>query len=291
MTTVPIAAPAIADQVEVRIFTDILNALSQYPAIAEAVRQHVLSDEIRHLPAAFVQLAATVERYMEQTNRILAELQSGQARHDADIADLKDGQARLEAGQAKLEAGQERLEAGQAKLKAGQEQLENGQAQLQWEVKSVADGQKRLQDGINGLSGSEYERRIARSLRRNSHRHFQINDGQLVHSITIPNNNYIPDLLDKATSQGIIGKDDADNAERIDIVIQGDGSDRRPAYAAIEASVTIEAHDITRARERADIISKAAGAPAKAAVCGARIDAETCALAGQYGVTVVILPA
>ena len=141
------------------------------------------------------------------------------------------------------------------------------------------------------MSGSDYERRIARSLRRNSWRYFKINDGQLVQSITIPNNNHIPDLLDQATSQGIIGSDDADNAEETDIVILGPDSDGQPMYAAIEASVTIESRDIIRARERADIISRAAGIPAAAAVCGSRIDDETSALAAQYGVTVVIRPA
>ena len=50
---------------------------------AEAVRQHVLDDELRRLPAAFQQLAATVEDYMAQTNRILAELPAGQVQLQA----------------------------------------------------------------------------------------------------------------------------------------------------------------------------------------------------------------
>ena len=73
--------------------------------------------------------------------------------------------------------------------------------------------------------------------------------------------------------------------------IQGEDSDHRPAYVAVEASVTIEAQDIIRAHERAEIISKAAGIPAIAAACGSRIDDETSALARQYGVTVIIVPA
>ena len=99
MTAAPVPAiiPESGEDIPIQTFADILRAMSREPALAEAVRQHVLDDELRRLPAAFQQLAATVEDYMAQTNRILAELQ---------------------AGQAKLEAGQEGLRVGQLELQA-----------------------------------------------------------------------------------------------------------------------------------------------------------------------------
>ena len=93
----PVIAPESGGDIPIQTFADILRAMSRNPDLAEAVRQHVLDDELRRLPAAFQQLAATVEDYMAQTNRILAELQ---------------------AGQAKLEAGQEELRVGQLELQA-----------------------------------------------------------------------------------------------------------------------------------------------------------------------------
>ena len=75
---VPAIAPESGGDIPIQTFADILRAMSREPALAEAVRQHVLDDELRRLPAAFQQLAATVEDYMVQTNRILAELQAGQ---------------------------------------------------------------------------------------------------------------------------------------------------------------------------------------------------------------------
>ena len=95
--TTPASIPASAEQTPVHTIADILRAMAHDPAIAKAVRQHVLDEELRQLPAAFRQLAATVEEYMVQTNRILADLQAGQARHDADIAELKTGQDELRA--------------------------------------------------------------------------------------------------------------------------------------------------------------------------------------------------
>ena len=75
---VPAIAPESGGDIPIQTFADILRAMSRNPDLAEAVRQHVLDDELRRLPAAFQQLAATVEDYMAQTNRILAELQAGQ---------------------------------------------------------------------------------------------------------------------------------------------------------------------------------------------------------------------
>ena len=90
MTAAPVIAPESGEDIPIQTFTDILRAMSRNPDLAEAVRQHVLDDELRRLPAAFQQLAATVEDYMAQTNRILAELQAGQE-------ELRAGQLELQA--------------------------------------------------------------------------------------------------------------------------------------------------------------------------------------------------
>ena len=156
--TTPASIPASAEQTPVETIADILRAMAHDPAIAKAVRQHVLDEELRQLPAAFRQLATKVEEYTAQTNRILADLQAGQARHNADIAELKDGQARLEAGQARhdaaiaelkdgqagLEAGQARHETAVAELKDGQAGLEAGQARHETAIAELKIGQDEL---------------------------------------------------------------------------------------------------------------------------------------------------
>ena len=104
MTAAPAIVPESGEDIPIQTFADILRAMSRDRALAEAVRQHVLDDELRRLPAAFQQLAATVEDYMAQTNRILAELQAGQTK--------------LEVGQEELRVGQEELRVGQLELQA-----------------------------------------------------------------------------------------------------------------------------------------------------------------------------
>ena len=65
--------------------------LERDPALRDALRRHILTDELLQVPVR-------LERIEE------------------DIGALKEGQARLEEGQARLEEGQARLEEGQARL-------------------------------------------------------------------------------------------------------------------------------------------------------------------------------
>ena len=90
MTTALALVPESGEHITIETFADILRAMSRDRGLAEAVRQHVLDDELRRLPAAFQQLAATVEDYMAQTNTILAGLQAGQD-------ELRAGQLELQA--------------------------------------------------------------------------------------------------------------------------------------------------------------------------------------------------
>ena len=60
--TTAIAIPESAERAPVNTVADILRAMARDPAIAEAVRQHILDDELRRLPAAFLRLAAKAEQ-------------------------------------------------------------------------------------------------------------------------------------------------------------------------------------------------------------------------------------
>ena len=205
---------------------------------------------------ALCNLPETVDSLQDSTAAHTADVNEGQSGYGADRAEIGTGSARQDIGQP-----------------------------------DIHEVQRRILCDIHQLASADYERRIARNLRRNSLRYFGISNAQLVQSVTIPEEDHlILDLLDLAHSQGVIQPNEADNAYMTDIVIQGQDSANQLAYVAIEASVTIEERDIIKAHQRADIISKATGLPTSAAVCGSRIDDETSALASEYDVTVVILP-
>ena len=258
MTTVAAATP-------INTFADILSALERSPDLADRMRQHILTQELQALPAAF----ARMQDDIVDIKALLARVVERQERAESDIIDLKAGQARMEAGQAQHSADIADLKAGQAE---------------------IVEKQTSMQGQLNRLAGTDYERKIARSLRRRAYRHFGVNDAELTHSVTLPNSSRIPDLLDAACDQGIITDDEVNQAQVIDIVISGVTDANQPVYVAIEASVTVGYSDVSRARERAAIISRAAGVPVSAGVVGTEIPAAVRQNADDNGVAVVIMP-
>ena len=86
-------------------FQDILDALEQNPSFRDALRRHILTEELLQLPAQFMLLRADVD-----------ELKSGQERLEAGVDQLAEGQQRLESTVSQLAEGQERLESTTASM-------------------------------------------------------------------------------------------------------------------------------------------------------------------------------
>ena len=212
-----------------------------------------------------------------------AELKGGMAQANERLDSLETGQAELKGGMAQANERLDSLETGQAELKAGQAELTSGQAELK-------AGQVSMRGQLNRLTGSDYERRVVRRLRRSAERRFGLYNAMVLHGITMPDNSSIPDLLDAALQSGDITENEANDAELADIIIGGNSNAATMAYAVIEASVTVDRHDVDRAVARAAIISKAANAPATAAVAGTSISEADRQHADNNSVTVIILP-
>ena len=245
--TTPASIPASAEQTPVHTIADILRAMAHDPAIAKAVRQHVLDEELRQLPAAFRQLAATVEEYMVQTNRILADLQTGQARHDADIAELKDGQARLEAGQA-------RHENAIAELKDGQARLEAGQARHDTAIAELKIGQDELRAKATITDARKMVGRICDLANLRRPRFLESTD--------------VFDIFDDADTSHI-PPNELLSCQETDLVVRAVSKDDQSRhYVLLECSAGITAADIRRLRRNADLFTRLTGCTTHAVAVG-----------------------
>ena len=272
----------------IQTFKDILDAMERDPQLQEALRQYVLDEEIRRLPAAFqelretvAELARTLQEFMASTNARLERLEAGQD-------ELKAGQGDLKVGQERLEAGQDELNTKYDELKVGQERLEAGQGELNTKYDELKDGQNRMQGQLNRVTGTDYERRVVRRLRRSARWRFGLERAAVVHSVTLSNIDDLLTLLDEAYQAGTISEAETDDAERVDIVISDEAAGRM-AYVATEVSVNIDRHDVERAARRAAVIARAADCPATAAVAGESITDEVRAHADASSVAVVVI--
>ena len=245
----------------------LIRAVRENPEFRQTLRRELLTQELLELPERFAAYAAATDRRLESLERDVADLKAGQVRleqgqarieetlvrHDNDIADLKSGQARLEQGQVRLEQGQVRLEQGQVRLEATQ---------------------ARQGGDISRLAGKDYEALAARVARRRLRSVLGITDAQRIENL--------PDVLEAAQFDGRITDQEAGAVELADLVLRGTDPDGEETFIVAEASVTVQAGDVARARRRAEIMQKATGISAVPVVIGESIEPDA---AGEGNVT------
>ena len=262
--TTPIAIPESAERTPVDTVADILRAMARDPAVAEAVRQHVLDEELRRLPAAFAQLADKVEQHIEESSRTHTELRAGQARLETGQEELRAGQARLEAGQDELRAGQARHDADIAELRTGQEELRAGQARLEAGQDELRAGQARHDANIAVLLAKTTAIDARRMMSRfcnliNLRRPRWLDDPDIYELIE----NADEDVLADIPANELLSCHEADLV--LSAISKADGSQQ---YVIIECSAGITRRDIQRIRRNADHFARITGCVTHAAAVG-----------------------
>ncbi len=245
-----------SDPTPIYSFEDILTAMEKDPGLQAAMRQHVLGQEFLQLPAIVRELQQTVALLAQTVNEFISATNLRLERLEEDVAELK---------------------TDVAVLKTDVKELKDGQARLQKDV-------NRLDGNMNRLIGSDYERKAARRASRLAQRHLGLRAMTLIYAITKPDDSTLAELLDNAVASGRISLDDAEAIENADIILSGP-----EGYAVAEVSVTLDAEDIRRARERADLLSRATATIVPAtAICSSSLD-EAVSAASQRSVTIMTL--
>ena len=215
-------------------FQDILDAIERNPALRDALRRHILTDELLQMPVR-------LERVEEDIGTIKGDV----ATLKEDVSTLKEGQARLEGDVATLKEGQARLES---------------------DVGTLKEDVSRIGGNVSNLMGSDYESHVAAYIHRSLRRELKINATVIS---TQKNRQPLIELLDRAEGQGNITPEDNDKLNDVDIVLTVDDSDE---YILGEISITVQQDDVRRATEWAAILAEATGSRVTPVAIGAAED-------------------
>ena len=251
--------------VTINTFQNIIDALEENPALRDAIRRHILSDELLNVPGQVLHLIRDVQK-----------LQSDVTTLQSDVTELKEGQARLEEGQIALQSDA-------TELKSDVTEIKEGQITLSMQVRSMLGE-------VGGMSGRRFEEIISKTLRRIIPITHGIWDGRNISSpATLQETNIasLEVLSDDAVEANIITLDEASLLDLSDLVLLGHDADGAPTYVLAEISMTVQEHDVERARERADILTKATGIPAMPVTVGLTITPKAAEDAQKDGVTFI----
>ena len=215
-------------------FQDILDAMERDPALRDALRRYILTDEILALPAQVKALTEAVEALVSETREIRAE-----------VGELRKGQEQL-----REEVGDLRSDVGD--LRAGQEELRAGVSELRTNV-------GRLGGDVSQMMGTGYEGTVARVADRLVRRELGLTSPTVVmrgfgNTATPP----IPEI-DQGAETGNITWKESDDLALADVIVRATRQDGSPVYVVAEISITVQKRDRARAHRRAALLEKAAG--------------------------------
>ena len=226
---------------------DLVKILREQPEWAETLRAILLTPELLELPEKLARLTeqltrltARVEEFIAQQTEINQLIAERLARQETDTAELKSDVAELKATTGRLETDVAELKSDMSKVKGT----------------------------VGRLEGAELERKIHAHIAGTVCQHLEINRPQVLQSVVVSPVPELFDILDAAQSAGRIDRPQFLSLLRADIILSARDLEAQRIYMVIEISRTVHDDDLTRARERADILAAASGASVLALAMG-----------------------
>ena len=150
----------------------------------------------------------------------------------------------------------------------------------------------RLEGEVGNLVGYNLEVKAHQNIASLVHEELDIVRISVLKSLALPYHDIINNLINAAEDAGRISTDESIQLTQVDIILSAVFKEDRATRVgvAIEVSRVIDDSDITRARERADMLSAAVETPTIAAVLGGSIHPQQQRLAERLNVRTIIRP-
>ncbi|MGI9033381.1 MAG: hypothetical protein ACR2HY_06815, partial [Acidimicrobiales bacterium] len=145
---------------------------------------------------------------------------------------------------------------------------------------SLIDTVKGMHDRLGKVHGQSLER----GYREKGHAYLS----RLARRLRLVDNNTLSPMVDDAESEGKLSPSEATSILLADAIFSGRRRyDGEPVHVVVEASVTIDRHDVRRARERADLLARLVKTPVMAVAAGELVSEPVVEAARQADVWVV----
>ena len=265
---------------------DFVRVLQEHPDWLATVRALVLGEELMRLPEQLAQFIAATDRNFQLVNQRLERLEN-------DVAGLKADMTGVKSDVAGLKTDMTGVKSDVAGLKTDMTEVKSDVAELKTDVAELKTGQDRTNRRLNRLEGrfsnyegSDYERRVRYRFLSRATLEFDLDTPHVAFALQGQMTPALNRIFHRALRERLISPEEFQELHNIDIIIAAENDH----YVAGEASLTVADYDITRARERADILAQATGNRADPAVITTAISESQRLLAESNGVSVFIIP-
>ena len=254
---------------------DFLRALEENPQWRDAIRRHILTEELLQLPARFHVLIQRVDT-LDQKVDVLTQ---GMSQVKTDLNTLT--------GRVDNLTGRVDNLTGRVDNLTGR--VDNAVNTLTGRIDNAVNT---LTGRIDNALGYNYQLKVERNLRSIAGQHLHLRNIAILRSSRPDWSNEFDNLIQEAVDQGLITEEQSYEVWDTDLIFVGTPrGDTTSIYVAAEVSITAGDDDITRAANRAGLIAQATRRPVTPVVICANVDDPRHALATRHNATVIPHPA
>ena len=218
----------------INTFQDILDAMERDPALLDALRRHILTDDLLELPAQVKALAETVAALAE-TVKALSETVEALTK---DVASIK---------------------TDLSTLTDSHEEMRRDLSSLTHSHEEMRRDLDRMGGHLSNLMGTDYESTVARYADRLTRRHLRLISPAVTARGKGPNATLPLSLGDQAAEAGRISWDEADDLALSDVIVAALTEEGEDIFVVAEISMTVQQKDRENVTRRADILQRATG--------------------------------
>ncbi len=258
-------------EIKIETAQDLIDAIAQHPQFREEVLRHLLTQELLQLPAKFEQFQEEFGHFREKFGQFREEVL-----HRLDV---------LEGDVSTLKSDVSTLKDDTSTLKTDVSTLKTDVSTLQGDTSTLKSDVSTLKGHVADLRGKDYERSIRFRVRERAAHAFTLSSPRIAFSQNDPLSRELDSAINRAKSRNEISIREIESLLDTDIIISDDENN----HTAVEASLTADERDVTRARERADILSRITGGTAHAIVVAQTIPDEMQEKAATLNVAIMQL--
>ena len=269
-------------------FQDILDAMERDPALRDALRRYILTEELLQMPVRLERVEADIKTLkgdvsvlkedvavlkedvsvLKEDVAVLKEdvsvLKEDVAVLKEDVSVLKEDVSVLKEDVSVLKEDVSVLKEDVSVLKEDVSVLKEDVSVLKEDVSVLKEDVSRMGGDVSRLLGADYESHVATYAHRFLRRSLGIN--AMVFTCQ-RDRSALTSLMDEAEAQGLIEARETDELDRADLILTADGP---TSYILAEVSLTVQQDDIDRAVERAALLAKATTQSVTPLAIGAR---------------------
>lgn len=241
----------------INTFQDILDAMERDPALLDALRRHILTDDLLELPAQVKALTETVETLAE-TVETLAETFKALSETVAVLTkDVEIIKTDLSSLTEKVSGLAEKVSSLTEKVNGLTEKV-NGLRDSHEAMRIDLD---RIGGHVSNLLGTDYESTVARYADRLARRHLRLVSPAVTARARGVNATLPLPVGDQAAEAGRISWDEADDLALSDVIVAALTEAGEDVFVVAEISMTVQQKDRENAARRSDILQRATGTP------------------------------